>query len=76
MKSVLKGLAIAGLSTAGLTATAIPGAQAEPLKIAMVETLSGGQSSTGKMFLATVEFALTAVAGFDGSARAAMSGHC
>ncbi len=61
MKSVLKGMAIAGLSTAGLAAMALASAQAEPLKIAMVETLSGGQSSTGKMFLAAVEFALTKV---------------
>ena len=54
MKYVLKGLAIAGL--AGMATT---GAYAEPLKIALVETLSGGQAVTGKLFQAAIKFGLT-----------------
>ena len=43
MKYVLKGLAFATLTIMATTC-----AYAEPLKIALVETLSGGQAVTGK----------------------------
>ena len=49
MKYVLKSLAFVGL--AGMATT---GAYAEPLKIALVETLSGGQAVTGKLFQAAI----------------------
>src|SRR5690242_3347494 len=55
MKCVLKGLAVAGL--AGIATTT--GAGADPLKIALVETLSGGQAVTGKLFQAAIKFGLT-----------------
>lgn len=48
--------AAAGLATVASLAAGV--AKAEPLKIAMVETLSGGQSSTGKLFLAAVQYGL------------------
>jgi branched-chain amino acid transport system substrate-binding protein len=54
MKCVLKGLAFAGLF--GIATT---GAHAEPLKIALVETLSGGQAVTGKLFQSAIKFGLT-----------------
>jgi branched-chain amino acid transport system substrate-binding protein len=54
MKCALMGLFAIG--TAGMAAT---GAHAEPLKIALVETLSGGQAVTGKLFQAAIKFALT-----------------
>ena len=40
---------------------AVKDAVAEPVKIALVETLSGGQSVTGKLFQAAVKFALTKI---------------
>ena len=52
------------LLTALLTTVAIfavKDAVAEPVKIALVETLSGGQSVTGKLFQAAVKFALTKI---------------
>jgi 7,8-dihydropterin-6-yl-methyl-4-(beta-D-ribofuranosyl)aminobenzene 5'-phosphate synthase len=51
---MLKGLAVVGL--AGMATTS---AHAEPLKIALVETLSGGQAVTGKLFQAAIKFGLT-----------------
>src|SRR5258705_12732591 len=47
-------LAGAGFSTAGV-------AQAEPVKIAIVETLSGGQAAVGKMFLTAINYGLIKV---------------
>jgi len=33
-------------------------ASAEPVKIAVIETLSGGQAAVGKMFLTAINYAL------------------
>ena len=48
------------LSIAALCACASLGvantASAEPLKIALVETLSGGQAVTGKLFQAAIKY--------------------
>jgi len=38
-------------------------AQAEPLKIAVIETLSGGQAAVGKMFLTAINYGLIKVNG-------------
>ena len=47
-------LAGTGFFTAGV-------AQAEPVKIAIVETLSGGQAAVGKMFLTAINYGLIKV---------------
>lgn len=44
---------------AGASMLAAHSVSAEPLKIALVETLSGGQAVTGKMFQSAIKFALT-----------------
>src|SRR5690348_13265246 len=53
MKCVVKGFALATLVSMVTTS-----AYAEPLKIALVETLSGGQAVTGKLFQAAIKFGL------------------
>lgn len=53
MKTLLKGLAIAGLASLGAAS-----ASAEPVKIALIETLSGGQAVTGKLFQSAVKYGL------------------
>jgi branched-chain amino acid transport system substrate-binding protein len=54
MTQTLKTLALASVSMVALTAAA----QAEPLKVALIETLSGGQAVTGKLFQAAVKYGL------------------
>ncbi len=56
MKTVLKGLAIAGLAS-----LAAAGASAEPVKIALIETLSGGQAVTGKLFQSAVKYGIAKI---------------
>ena len=54
---MVKNFAAALLASASLLCAT--GATAEPLKIALVETLSGAQAVTGKLFQAAVKFGLT-----------------
>src|SRR5258708_15675183 len=53
MRSVWAAVALAG---AGCLATGT--AEAEPVKIAIIETLSGGQAAVGKMFLTAINYGL------------------
>lgn len=54
---LLAGL-LAGVSLCAVSLGAATGAAAEPVKIALVETLSGGQAVTGKLFQAAIKFGL------------------
>ncbi len=54
---MLKKLTALALASAACVATSA--ANAEPVKIALVETLSGGQAVTGKLFQAAIKFGLT-----------------
>jgi branched-chain amino acid transport system substrate-binding protein len=47
-----------GMALAGVLCLAASTARAEPVKIAIVETLSGGQAAVGKMFLSAVQYGL------------------
>ena len=51
------------LAFAGASFLAPGMAQAEPLKIAVIETLSGGQAAVGKMFLTAINYGLIKVNG-------------
>jgi hypothetical protein len=53
MRKFWVALALAG---AGFGATGT--AEAEPVKIAIIETLSGGQAAVGKMFLTAINYGL------------------
>ena len=53
MRKFWVALALAG---AGCWATGT--AEAEPVKIAIIETLSGGQAAVGKMFLTAINYGL------------------
>lgn len=53
---MLKTLAAAAL--AGTALITIDAARAEPVKVALIETLSGGQAVTGKLFQSSVKYAL------------------
>ena len=46
------------LALAGAGCLAAETAQAEPVKIAIIETLSGGQAAVGKMFLTAINYGL------------------
>ena len=48
----------AALALAGTGCLATGTAQAEPVKIAIIETLSGGQAAVGKMFLTAINYGL------------------
>ncbi|ENR66291.1 hypothetical protein C032_02175 [Brucella abortus 63/294] len=48
----------AGVACAALSLAGAAGASAEPLKIALVETLSGPQASTGLLYRAAVLYQL------------------
>ena len=48
----------AALALAGTGCLATGTAQAEPVKIAVIETLSGGQAAIGKMFLTAINYGL------------------
>jgi branched-chain amino acid transport system substrate-binding protein len=48
----------AALALAGVGCLASGPAQAEPVKIAIIETLSGGQAAVGKMFLTAINYGL------------------
>ena len=48
----------AALALAGTGCLATGTAQAEPVKIAIIETLSGGQAAIGKMFLTAINYGL------------------
>jgi len=53
----------AALALAGAGSLAYGTAQAEPVKIAVIETLSGGQAAVGKMFLTAINYGLIKVNG-------------
>ena len=48
----------AALALAGAGGLATGTAEAEPVKIAIIETLSGGQAAVGKMFLTAINYGL------------------
>src|ERR1700682_644862 len=48
----------AALALAGGGFGAVGTAEAEPVKIAIIETLSGGQAAVGKMFLTAINYGL------------------
>src|SRR5258705_496250 len=48
----------AALALAGVGCVATGTAEAEPVKIAIIETLSGGQAAVGKMFLTAINYGL------------------
>jgi len=48
----------AALALAGAGCLATGTAEAEPVKIAIIETLSGGQAAVGKMFLTAINYGL------------------
>ena len=54
MRKLWAALALAGMGCLVTTGTA----QAEPVKIAVIETLSGGQAAIGKMFLTAINYGL------------------
>ena len=58
---MLRGLALASVSVLALTAGQSTRANAEPIKIALIETLSGGQAVTGKLFQSSVKYGLDKV---------------
>src|SRR5205807_4230792 len=51
----------AALALAGAGGLATGTAEAEPVKIAIIETLSGGQAAVGKMFLSAINYGLIKV---------------
>lgn len=61
MRISFKGLALASVSAIAMTAAIGAPAKAEPVKVALIETLSGGQAVTGKLFQAAVKYGLEKV---------------
>ncbi|HEX4892748.1 MAG TPA: ABC transporter substrate-binding protein [Hyphomicrobiaceae bacterium] len=49
---------LAAIALAGTAMTTLDIARAEPVKIALIETLSGGQAVTGKLFQSAVKYGL------------------
>ncbi|MGE3915606.1 MAG: ABC transporter substrate-binding protein [Hyphomicrobiaceae bacterium] len=52
---------LAAVALAGTALATVQVAQAEPVKIALIETLSGGQAVTGKLFQSAVKYGLAKV---------------
>ena len=64
----MRGLALFALLASG-TVLAVP-VQAEPLKIGIIESLSGSQTSTGRLFAAAVDYGVSLInaeGGFNGA---------
>ena len=55
MRQTFNHFALAGVSALAVMAAQGTAAQAEPVKIALIETLSGGQAVTGKLFQSSVK---------------------